>query len=245
MQNYLSIVSRFFFIAYNTGYLKSNRIYYCHYFVKNLIKKGDKVIDIGANLGYYSVIFAKLVGDKGKVYAVEPVSFFRKVLTGNVSRYKNVEIVPYALGKFNNKKVKMGIPLSSGHLKHGRTHIIDELKKDDCLHVSEATMYTPSALFGNLKRLDYIKCDIEGFELEVIPEFSGIISRFHPIVQIETADDSHKLIFEMMINEGYKAFYVYSLKLLKIEKVTDYSYGDSIFIHASAIDRFSPELFAN
>ena len=41
--------------------------------VKKELKKGDIVIDIGANIGYYVLLESKIVGEKGKVYAIEPV----------------------------------------------------------------------------------------------------------------------------------------------------------------------------
>ena len=60
--------------------------------VKNEIKKGDVVIDIGAHIGYYTVLFAKLVGPEGRVFAFEasPTNF--KILKKNVdvNGYQNV-----------------------------------------------------------------------------------------------------------------------------------------------------------
>ena len=87
VRKYLIVVSRMFFFSYSMGWLKKNRTFGCHYFIKKLIKKGDHVIDIGANLGYYSKLFARLTGNDGKVYCVEPVSLFRKVLKSRVQAF--------------------------------------------------------------------------------------------------------------------------------------------------------------
>ena len=67
--------------------------------VKNEIKKGDVVIDIGAHIGYYTVLFAKLVGPKGKVFAFEasPTNFEILKKNVNVNGYQNVTL--------NNKAV--------------------------------------------------------------------------------------------------------------------------------------------
>lgn len=50
---------------------------------RRLIKEGDTVLDVGANIGYYSVMFSKLVGETGKVFAFEPTKFFGTVLSRN------------------------------------------------------------------------------------------------------------------------------------------------------------------
>src|SRR6056297_606028 len=130
LKRYLKTIRSLFFFSYKNGWLRNNTEYNCHYYVKNFIKKGDTVIDIGANLGYYSRIFAELTGPSGRVYSVEPVSIFRDVLTNTVKKYANVDILPYALGKDDGKEISMGLPSTNKYLSHGRTKVMD-LKPDD------------------------------------------------------------------------------------------------------------------
>ena len=68
-ENYLKFLSRGFHTAYALGFLKNNRNYQFNYFVKRIVKKGDYVVDLGANLGYFSRIFSNIVGG-GALYAL-------------------------------------------------------------------------------------------------------------------------------------------------------------------------------
>lgn len=69
----------------------------------NLIEKGDVVLDIGANIGYYALIESKLVGASGKVYAIEPVfSNFRNLIkNANMNNCKNIEFFHLAMDNKN------------------------------------------------------------------------------------------------------------------------------------------------
>ena len=60
--------------------------------VKRIVRNGDIVVDIGAHIGYYTLIFARLVGPKGKVFAFEPEPNNFNLLIKNIkiNGYKNI-----------------------------------------------------------------------------------------------------------------------------------------------------------
>jgi FkbM family methyltransferase len=235
LKKYLLVISKMFFGAYRLGLLKNKREFDFHYFVRKIIRSGNCVMDIGANLGYYSRIFSYLVGDKGKVLAVEPVGLFRDVLKRNVKGRANVEIIPYALGEEHNKEITMGVP--SGHkiFRHGLTHVVEK-QNDKIDHEFSATLKDPAILFSDLEVVDYIKCDVEGYEIHIIPRMKEIIERHKPFIQIETSGSNKSFIFKFLKDFGYSAFWVKREKLIGVEKVSDYSYGDLLFVHSSKGD---------
>jgi FkbM family methyltransferase len=228
--NYLIVVSRLFFISYALGLLKKDKTFDCHYFIKSLIRKGDHVIDIGANLGYYSRLFAKLVGPKGKVYSVEPVTLFRKILKINTRGFKNTTIIPYALGEEDNKSIVMGIPKSNKYLRHGLTRVLDTNENEPFEFTFDEKMFTPVTLFGNLERCDYIKCDVEGYEIHIIPQLEFLLNSFHPIIQIEIEPINRKSITDFLLALTYSAFYLKDKLLFPIGDQMQVIEGDIFFV---------------
>lgn len=208
LRRYLQLISQVFFFSYKQGWLKNKQEYYCHYFMQRLIKSGDTIIDIGANLGYYTLIFAQLTGEKGQVYAVEPVKLFRYILKKHAKSYSNIHILPYALGQENEKTISMGLPASNKYLSHGRTRVMGNTENQDFKYRFNAEMRNPSDLFSELTAIDYIKCDIEGYEIVVIPEMLSLIEKFEPIVQIETDGENRKKIIDLLKPLGYSIFYI-------------------------------------
>ncbi|MBS0009962.1 MAG: FkbM family methyltransferase [Bacteroidales bacterium] len=230
---YFRIVSSFFFILYFSGLLKISGRFRMHYLVSRLIKEGDTIIDIGANLGYYTRIFARATGSKGLVWAVEPVPLYREVLRLNTRRLSNILILPYALG--DKQAVKhMGIPGEQPY-RHGLTRIMakDEQGVKPGLEVE---VKTPSDLFSNLERIDYIKCDIEGYEDRVIPGFMEIIRRDRPLIQIEIEPSNRKQINDILSREGYKPYLPHKKGLAEISISEKYN-DDLLYIHRNSYDQ--------
>ena len=242
VRNYLIVVSRLFFISYATGWLKKNKTFDCHYFIAKLIRKGDHVIDIGANLGYYSRLFAKLTGPTGKVLSVEPVSLFRKILKINTSEFKNTTIIPYALGEEDNKSIEMGIPKSNKYLRHGLTRVLDTNENEPFEFTFNEKMVTPASLFGNLERCDYIKCDVEGYEIHIIPQLEFLLKPFQPIIQIEVEQVNRKLIDDFLSSLSYVAFYLKDELLYRIGENQEAVEGDFFYVPQNKMDLIKPYL---
>ncbi len=99
LKSYLRVLHMSFHFMYAIGALKRDHTYRYHYFDAKVIKEGDHVMDFGANLGYYTKLFAKWVGKTGAVYAVEPVPEFVDTIKDGTKEYHNVTIYNFALGR--------------------------------------------------------------------------------------------------------------------------------------------------
>ena len=177
------------------------------FYLEKIIKPGFHCIDIGANMGYYTYFLSNYCGKDGKVYAVEPVPLFMEVLKKNISntKFKNIELLPYALGE-KNQQVKMGTPVVDGIIHHGMTRITTGEQKEFVQYYN-AEMRVPDELFKDLQQLDYIKCDVEGYEHYVFSNMFNVIKKFRPLIQTELSNPEGRVkVIELFKSIGYQCF---------------------------------------
>jgi len=241
-KNYLSIISSLFFLLYRSGLLRLFRKFDTHYVAPILVKRGFTVIDIGANLGYFSVIFASATGRKGKVLAVEPVEDFRRILARNIRKFPWVEIVPYALGA-SNGTIRMTIP-GTDKTRHGLTRVAGENENRNSSYECSADMKKPSELFGDTGTVNYIKCDVEGYEAKLFPELMFLVESSRPIIQAEIAPENIEKIRNLIIPLGYRSFMAVKgmLMTLKENELPD---GDIVFIPDEKIEDYLKLIIEN
>lgn len=234
LQHYLRFLQWGYFTAYHLGILRNSPVYIYHYFVKNLIRKGDYVLDIGANLGYYSKLFSAWVGHEGKVFAVEPVRPYNEAFRRATRKRKNIVLYPYALGT-EEKEITMVAPLYAGYLHTGLPHVDDGSEGNgpeiEAL-AFRAEMKIPSRLFGDLEKLDYIKCDIEGFETTVLKDLEEVIRRHKPVVQVEVLEPNQPELLDFFRSLEYEAYQLAGKRLTKITRLPALIDGDFIFLPA-------------
>lgn len=175
--------------------------------VKQEIKKGDVVIDIGANIGYYTLIFAKLVGNTGKVFAFEPDPTNFQLLKKNIEAngYTNVILEQKAL---SNKEGKVTLALSkqntAGH------HIISE--QQDSKNSIQVDAIIADNYFKNFEhKINFIKMDVEGAESIVLGGMTNMLRNNTELkMMVEYNPDAIKNIgldpiqyLELLIKNGF------------------------------------------
>ncbi len=236
---YLKVLSKLYFASFRTGQLKKNRLYDYPYFLDKIIANGDICIDIGANLGYITVLLSKLSGNEGKVYAIEPIKPIINVLRSNTRKLKNVEIYPYALGA-ENKTIKLGnnTKIKKGFIASGSNFILDQKDTENSAADVEfdAKMRKGGELFHDLDRLDFIKVDIEGYERVVIPEIESIILKFNPILLVEARHENRVQMLNFFKKLKYHSFVLCDEKLYPAKED---EYWDILFVPQSKLEKVS------
>ncbi|HEX7258644.1 MAG TPA: FkbM family methyltransferase [Nitrososphaeraceae archaeon] len=178
-------------------------------------KDGGIVVDVGAHYGRYSLIAAKRVGPKGKVIAIEadPENFdmLNKNIKLNESSKENVITLNYAASS-NQSKVKLSIPeKQSGGQTIYSSIIPNRAAAEKFVEVNANTL--DNLLHENdisLERINWIKIDVEGAELEVLKGTSEVLSKSKDIsllIEIHNVDDEKTLyepIMDLLKNYNFK-----------------------------------------
>ena len=183
--------------------------------IRHLVDHGDHVIDLGANIGVYTKYLSELVGTEGHVYSVEPVPLTFEILCSNIRklRLRNVELIKYAISDVNGY-VTMEIPLykSGGEYYYG-ARVVDENANHSLRQVIVKSK-TIDSLFSELPcDISFIKCDVEGHEINCVKGSNNIIKNSKPAWLIEISGDPDDLTstanetFKLLSEKGYDAYW--------------------------------------
>jgi len=178
--------------------------------IKRFVKKGDVVIDVGANIGYYTVLLSKLVGASGKVIAFEPTRHFGDVLRRNIeaNRLSNVEVVNFGLSnKTQDLLIDIGPSSATLHSPAG----FDAIISHEIISLTTLNEFVKQDLPG---KIDFIKMDIDGHEPLFFEGAWDALEKYSPIVIFEVSH-LHYLeagvsawdFYDLVRSKGYNFFY--------------------------------------
>lgn len=152
-------------------------------FFKSFCQKNFRVLDLGANIGLTTIALANLC-KKGKIVAIEPIPDTFNLLKKNIlqSGVTNVKEYDFAVGNKEGTSIMQGL-----HSFLAGSFIADSYSASS----QEFTVKVPIRTLDNvfdlfeMDRLDFIKIDIEGYELFALEGAKKILNQFNPIVYLE------------------------------------------------------------
>ncbi len=185
--------------------------------LSSLLRPSDTVLDIGANFGWYTTLFSRLVGPGGAVHAFEPIPPTFLELQRNVrlnGSPANVCLNPVALGEREGTltlhvptRIWLGPSFASAVIQHEGPHASYEcgMKTLDG-YLEEA----------GAERVDLVKCDVEGGELAVLRGAHELLSSPHPPMWFLEVQESSTVpfgyrpedLFMHLQGYGYESFHL-------------------------------------
>lgn len=144
--------------------------------MRPLLRPGTVMVDVGANVGYHSLMAASRVGRVGKVIAFEPASDNCALLTRSlgINGFVNVVLYPFAVADMNGL-VGFEMDDSNGGINPG----------DPFASAMQVRGVTLDALLADEPRIDVIKMDIEGSEGRALRGMRALLRRHHPVLFTE------------------------------------------------------------
>ncbi len=148
---------------------------------QKLVKPGQTWLDVGGNVGFFTMLLARGVGDSGHVYTFEPNPAMVERIQASIilNGATNVHLVPRTVSNVSGQEISFYVPVGAGH-NSGRASAVkfDDLSSS----VKEVKVLTTSLddyLEEHQVKPDFMKIDIEGFEINA---FRGMerTMRSHP-----------------------------------------------------------------
>lgn len=150
------------------------------FLIESTLKPGMVAFDLGANLGYYAIMMARLVGGSGRVYAVEPFPDSFRLLKENIrrNRVENVQIENVAIGPEDGEQPLMLAEKSNWHSLH--VPRLNPAIRWDPKYVRSITGSMPvktrslHRYLADKESVDFLRMDLEGYEVEILRSVASL-----------------------------------------------------------------------
>jgi FkbM family methyltransferase len=149
------------------------------HFIRRALRAGDTFVDVGANIGYFSLLASKIVGERGQVFSVEASPTIHRKLQRNISlnKCRNVRVFNIAA---SDEEGSLSIYLGNDD-NLGATTTVASVAVKSAQKLEAVVPAKPlPAIIGaeNLLRARLIKIDVEGAELSVLRGIGQLLGKF-------------------------------------------------------------------
>lgn len=171
-------------------------------------RPGDVIYDVGANIGYHALLFARYVGATGQVIAFEPNPSDNKSLRWNlaVNGVANIKVYDAAL---SDAPGRLAFAVFA---EPGVHHLASDNEPADAELIQVEAHTVDQVVFEHGNRPPaFIKIDVEGAELRVLKGAQRVLHEFQPIVTVEVWPNTHSQVVTLMADAGYKIHLTHQL----------------------------------
>lgn len=199
--------------------------------LKFLVHEGDEAVDIGANIGIYTLFLSKYTGERGHVYAIEPVPVTFNILKNNIAKLGLHNVIPVnaAVSDIPGNAI-MEIPR---YEKAGDNYYEAKIvhDADPGLKTFEVKCTTLDELYRQFNFTPtFIKCDVEGYEWNVFKGAEKLLKNTDPVLLVEinqpldNPDNKTAELILLLRNHNYNIYIKQGngLKPWEGEKKTNY-----------------------
>ena len=177
--------------------------------LEKVLKKNMKIFDIGANIGFYVLMESKLIGDNGKIVAVEPVPENLELLKKNLELNNDKITKTIQVGLSDQSEEKKNFFLSDHSNLGSLIQLNNSINSKNIKKIKIKTL-SLKKLISKTFVPDFIRMDIEGHEVSVLNNLSKLKLKKYPIICFEThkskytKKNSMKSALKKLFKIGYK-----------------------------------------
>ena len=153
--------------------------------LEQVLAPGWTVLDVGAHIGYYSLLCARGVGPKGSVYAFEPCPSTFARLCRNLDLNPSLKVHPQAMALADRTEYLCMTEADASNT--GTSYMKDKASSSSGIPVTTLDEFVREQ---RLTRVDFIKADVEGYEMKVLAGADETLARFSPRLMIEVNPDA-------------------------------------------------------
>lgn len=179
--------------------------------IRHLVEPGDVVIDLGAHVGACTKFLSDLVGSGGLVYSVEPFPLNFEILQLNVTklRLSNVHLINCAVSDASGT-LMMEVPTFEEFGESFYDARLIPAGATSSLRQAAVDVKTVDSLFTARPRpISFIKCDVEGQELQTLLGAKSLLERDGPLLLLEISlmnQNTHEEVRQLLASYGYQEF---------------------------------------
>lgn len=217
---------------------------------RRIVGEGDVVLDVGANFGWYSALFARWVGEGGRVHAFEPVPFIHELAVETLALNdlsSRVQLNAFGLG---GETESIAVYTHAG-LPHGHATAVDLGRTDAVAHATRFQRLDEYCEENGIGSFKFMKVDVEGFEPDV---FEGgertLTGEAAPIIAFEVNGDCLRRrhlrgrdVIDTLRQLGYTDFFPFSTRngVRRLES-RDLEGGDCLAVKPLRMDELKSAL---